>query len=69
MTMNNQPLDKIGSADADVTNRPDLDAEEYRDGAFYEPISVREYFKLLRYCITGFIVILICLSLFSAFTS
>ena len=67
--MNNQQLDKIGSANTDVTVRPDLDAEEYRDGAFYKPISVREYFKLLRYCITGFIVILICLSLFSAFAS
>ena len=69
MTMTNQLHDKVGTANADNTARPDLDAEEYRDGAFYEPISVREYFKFLRYCIIGFIFVLICLLLFSTYIS
>lgn len=35
------------------SKRPDLDSEEYRDGAFYKPISTREYFKVLGYCLIG----------------
>ncbi len=43
--------------------RSDLDGEEYRDASFYQPISTREYFKLLGYCvivlaIIGFSIIL-----------
>ena len=41
----------------EANTRPDLDGEEYRDGAFYKPISIREYFKLLGYCLLGLIVV------------
>ena len=47
--------------------RSDLDGEEYRDGAFYKPISTREYFKLLGYCLIGLAVIGLFLILFFRF--
>ena len=49
---------------ADANTRPDLDGEEYRDGAFYKPISTREYFKLFGYCLLGLIVVGLSISMF-----
>ena len=60
---------KNDAAKANVANRPDLDGEEFRDGAFYEPVSERMYFKVLGYCLLGFVVIGIAGRLFSAFVT
>lgn len=64
--MEDSKTTKNGSADTGI--RPDLEGEEYRDGEFYKPISTREYFKLLGYCVIGFIIIGLAFVLFAILT-
>lgn len=59
---------KNGSVDKNTRTRPDLDGEEWRDSSFYKPISAREYFKLLGYCMIGLVVVGLFISLFFDFT-
>jgi len=49
--------------------RPDLDAEEYRDGEFYKPISTREYFKLFGYCLLVLVVIAVGMVVVTSYTA
>lgn len=43
--------------DSNSSKRADLEGEEYRDSTFYKPISSREYFKLLGYCVVGLLAV------------
>ena len=65
--MNDVEPAKNSSEDTHTGTRPDLDGEEWRDSSFYKPISTREYFKLLGYCMLGLVVVGFSISLFFGF--
>ena len=48
-----------------MSDRPDLEGEEYRDSTHYKPISTREYFKVLVYCVIGLIAVVLAIFLFT----
>ena len=61
----NHNTDKITSMKKDTHERPDLDGEENRDSTHYKPISTREYFKVLFYCLIGLVAVVLVIILFT----
>jgi hypothetical protein len=63
--MNDQDTGKRTGIGFDMSDRPDLEGEEYRDSTHYKPISTREYFKVLVYCVIGLIAVVLAIFLFT----
>ena len=63
--MNDQDTDERTGTGSDISERPDLDGEEYRDSTHYKPISTREYFKVLFYCVVGLAAVVLVVILFT----
>ena len=63
--MNDQDADERTGTGSDSSERPDLDGEEHRDSTHYKPISTREYFKVLFYCVIGLVAVVLIVILFT----
>ncbi len=61
--MNDQGTDERTGTDSEVSERPDLDGEEYRDSTHYKPPSTSEYLKVLFYSVIGLFAVVLVLIL------
>lgn len=63
--MSDQDTDERSGTGSDISERPELNGEEYRDSTYYKPISTREYFKILFYCVIGLVAVVLVVILFT----